>query len=564
MTTTETTMRDRIEQTVRALAENIGPRSPGSAAEYEAAQYLHDALIGIGLASHIEAFESASDLAMSAILAVGDDEIGCMPVMFSPADEVTGNLIFIGNDISTPPNGTSVKGDIGLLAAGPDMFARHDTIQAWEAAGLAAMIVACPTPDRINGKIVRTPRIERMPVVAVSWRDGWRLMRRAGETARVSVTHEQTKRHTSQNVTATIPAATDTPEWIALGAHYDTAPGCPGAADNAAGVAVIIELARQLRDATLAVNIEVVLTGSEEFGGDDFISRGARAFINNRNDRIEHCLGYVDVCYVGAPMGVPQLFAGGPKPFCDAVLSAPQRLNPQPRGKAFVGGDQGAAEQTGVPHVRLIDGLSSAQPGYHTADDNMDHLNLDILPDYVHDAHLILDAVAIAPRALKWVHGDACLIRPAQQGDVDAICEITADAFGPVSMDRMREEHFATQLGGNSWQVHKCGVLRRWLHENLYTTIVAETEGRIVGYATYLLHADKDIAEIGNNAVAPAQQGKGIGSALQREVLARIKREGYRRLMVTTLSHDEPAIRMYERLGAEPYARSVHLLAELD
>src|SRR5262245_10076884 len=38
------------------------------------------------------------------------------------------------------------------------------------------------------------------------------------------------------------------PEVIVVGAHYDSAPGTPGANDNASGAAAVIELARLLRD----------------------------------------------------------------------------------------------------------------------------------------------------------------------------------------------------------------------------------------------------------------------------------------------------------------------------
>jgi Zn-dependent M28 family amino/carboxypeptidase len=53
-----------------------------------------------------------------------------------------------------------------------------------------------------------------------------------------------------RNVDATIeppPDNTD-PDVIVVGAHYDSAPGTPGANDNGSGAAAVIELARLLRD----------------------------------------------------------------------------------------------------------------------------------------------------------------------------------------------------------------------------------------------------------------------------------------------------------------------------
>jgi hypothetical protein len=71
-----------------------------------------------------------------------------------------------------------------------------------------------------------------------------------------------------RNIDATVepPAAPSDPEVIVIGAHYDSAPGTPGANDNASGAAAVIELARLLRDlgATSSKRIRFVLFVNEE------------------------------------------------------------------------------------------------------------------------------------------------------------------------------------------------------------------------------------------------------------------------------------------------------------
>jgi hypothetical protein len=64
------------------------------------------------------------------------------------------------------------------------------------------------------------------------------------------------------------------PEVIVVGAHYDSAPGTPGANDNATGSAAVIELARLLRDLSgkMQNRIRLVLFVNEEppyFGSDE-------------------------------------------------------------------------------------------------------------------------------------------------------------------------------------------------------------------------------------------------------------------------------------------------------
>jgi len=73
---------------------------------------------------------------------------------------------------------------------------------------------------------------------------------------------------TVRNIDAIIEprAAAPAPETIVVGAHYDSAPGTPGANDNASGAAAVIELARLLRelDGKTGKRIRLVLFVNEE------------------------------------------------------------------------------------------------------------------------------------------------------------------------------------------------------------------------------------------------------------------------------------------------------------
>lgn len=65
-------------------------------------------------------------------------------------------------------------------------------------------------------------------------------------------------------------------EIVVVGAHYDTAYDTPGADDNASGVAVLLELARLLRDVPLDRTVQFVAFVNEEppwFRGDQMGSR---------------------------------------------------------------------------------------------------------------------------------------------------------------------------------------------------------------------------------------------------------------------------------------------------
>lgn len=66
---------------------------------------------------------------------------------------------------------------------------------------------------------------------------------------------------TSANVSATLPGSE---RLVILGAHLDTVPGSPGANDNAAGVGVLLELARYLKQQPPGVTVRFVAFCSEE------------------------------------------------------------------------------------------------------------------------------------------------------------------------------------------------------------------------------------------------------------------------------------------------------------
>jgi Zn-dependent M28 family amino/carboxypeptidase len=53
---------------------------------------------------------------------------------------------------------------------------------------------------------------------------------------------------------------------IVIGTHYDTVPGSPGADDNATGVAVLLELARDIASGPLKYPVQLVAFDMEEYG----------------------------------------------------------------------------------------------------------------------------------------------------------------------------------------------------------------------------------------------------------------------------------------------------------
>lgn len=84
------------------------------------------------------------------------------------------------------------------------------------------------------------------------------------------------------NIFATLPSTSQSEEYIILGAHYDTELDCPGAIDNATGVALIFEVFSTLSHESIRnKNVTVVFFDQEE---EDLVGSQAFAkFIKAKN-----------------------------------------------------------------------------------------------------------------------------------------------------------------------------------------------------------------------------------------------------------------------------------------
>jgi ribosomal protein S18 acetylase RimI-like enzyme len=556
------TRTERIQAVVRHLSETIGPRPPGSRAEATGAKFVAKQFANAGLDPRVETFVTPSHVAVEATLErlFRGTTLPCLPTQYSVAGDVAGTLVFLGNNGQPRQDEASLRGAIGLLLPEGGIEARIRLLERLQEEGLAGLVVISPYMNEILTKGIRFPEITGYPIVAVSWRVGNQLASAAGERFRLAVRHEAGASEHSQNVVAEIPGTG--PNWLVVSAHNDTAAFAPGALDNASGTALLVELARELAGTTPAAAIRLVSTGCEEYGRRDGVGAGAQAFCEAHADELDRCVGWIEIDDVGNQLGDLTVYAAGRKPFLDLVRQATPPPHTRFPGKAGCGCDHGAAEQRGLPYVWFTDSAGLPRPCYHTPADTVEFFAPDKVATYVLYVADVVRAVADGASPLPIDREDERVLRQATFADLDAIGEVVRLAFGPVSFDRMREEFFDEELGGHPWHDYKGGGVVSSVRANIYQCLVTEIEGQVVGFATFLLDAARGIATIGNNAVHPDFQGRGIGSAQQREVDRRMREEGYTRFQVTTLTNDVPAQRMYERLGYQRIVGSINYLRQ--
>ncbi|KPK78941.1 MAG: hypothetical protein AMJ81_14275 [Phycisphaerae bacterium SM23_33] len=512
---------------MRFLAEEIGPRPPGSKAERRTAEWLAQQFAEMGYEPAIEEFACPAHGAEGASLSGLAQEIQVYPTQHSPVGRVSGALRWLG--FGEEHLLKELDGSIGVLMARGSLAERHRLLDRLESAGMRGVIVAGPYANTVTGKAVRSGRLNRLLTATISLRAARRLPNHFGQRVTLEITGDRPEvTGTSQNVLTRLPGSG--PHSLVVCSHYDTAACCPGALDNATGIALMLELARRFKGRRPAATLLFVGTGAEEFGAEDYCGRGLAPFFQARLDDLPNFIACFAVDGVGDALGVRQLRVSGPRAFAAAV-----------------------------PTFENV----SVGPHYHGPEDTPDIVDFDALADMLPVCSATMDALAECRPFYRYVRKDDLLIRPARWDDIPAICEITRQAFGPFSLARMREDFFGEQVGGKPWHRHKVESVRAAAQGQLDWHIVAEIDGQAVGYASYFLRVRApDIAEVGNNAVRPEHQGRGIGMAMQQEIMARLEEEGFRRWTVTTLINDIPAQRIYAKMGFQELTRMLIYLRQ--
>ena len=146
---------------------------------------------------------------------------------------------------------------------------------------------------------------------------------------------------------------------IVVGAHYDSVDIGEGALDNAAGVALLLELALRLRGRPTPFTIEFVTFGAEEAGWWGSRDYYARTVAGTRGEVV--CMVNLDVPTGGdklyghseaGPAGWPRQHALDLARDLGIPLRAQPGLNPEyPRGTAGDWSDQRWFRQGGIPYL---------------------------------------------------------------------------------------------------------------------------------------------------------------------------------------------------------------------
>ncbi len=228
-----------------------------------------------------------------------------------------------------------------------------------------------------------------------------------------------------ENLEIEIPGTSKPGEIVVVGAHYDSVRGCPGANDNASGVAALLELARALKDFQPArtlrfvafVNEEPPFCFTREMGSDQYAARSQA-----RGERVVAMLSLETIGYYSAAKGSQRY----PMPFDLFYPSAGDFIavvgNLRSRGlvRRSVGtfrqavrfpcegvaapgylpgifwSDQWAFWRRGYRAVMVTDTAPFRYPYYHTEEDTVEKIDYDRLARVVTGLEAIVRDLASA------------------------------------------------------------------------------------------------------------------------------------------------------------------------
>jgi ribosomal protein S18 acetylase RimI-like enzyme len=143
-------------------------------------------------------------------------------------------------------------------------------------------------------------------------------------------------------------------------------------------------------------------------------------------------------------------------------------------------------------------------------------------------------------------------IRTASIADAEAITDVHIASLGAAYAGLFP----ATELARVDAR-DRAGRWRDHLAEGTSTTLLAEEDGRLVGFVDFGLCRDDDVppsavGEVMSVYVRPDAWGRGLGRALMREALARLHGGGLAETVLWVMEANRQAVGFYEHLGFVP------------
>ncbi|QVK21189.1 DUF4910 domain-containing protein [Mycoplasmatota bacterium] len=368
---------DRAMSVIQYLTD-VSPRIAGLDGEKAAGEYILGEFNKLGFASNLEEFPVKYFKANECNLKINDGndtfELDSNCFSFSSSTPDGGlkriPLIYGSFGTSSDVKDINMEGKIAVVKRGEITF--RDKVIKCANRGAIGVIVINAVDAPLNSTLLDESPI---PAVSVSLSEGTKIMDIINnEDASADLLVDTViKDSVSNNIIGIKSSDEEDAKTLIIGAHYDSV-DCPGANDNASGVAGLMELANILKDHTLPFNVHFMTFGSEEIGliGSDFTVNN-NTLIQENKDNI---IGMINLDMIGKGRQFTILKA---KTYTDDTIynlasTAAKELNITSYSDYSENSDHSSFESKGIPVVFLT--YRPYDPiYYHTKMDTIDTID---------------------------------------------------------------------------------------------------------------------------------------------------------------------------------------------
>lgn len=207
--------------------------------------------------------------------------------------------------------------------------------------------------------------VENSPIQGVNlhYKDAVELVEKGASQVKLILRQKKVTR-ISRNISTRIEGSDKAEEMLTLSAHYDSVPQGPGAYDNMAGAAIIMELARYFTENLPRRTMEFIWFGAEETG-----LWGSRAYVKEHEKELFRHRFNMNVDLAGQLIGGTVIGVTADSTVCQMLSYI---VHEEGMGVSFINGIWGSDSNTfawkGIPSMTLNrDGF-----GMHTRYDTID------------------------------------------------------------------------------------------------------------------------------------------------------------------------------------------------
>ncbi len=388
----------RTYKHIEYLSKTIGARVSGTEQEKKAADYVAGQFEAFGLKPQILTFNVDNDVATHFKLEIIEPTLGeiqALPLVGTPdtPDEgLSAEIVFV--ETQHPPHiGRHIEGKIVFLVNGGLLGRDLQPLLKYKPLALVLVgktVGADPNTFHVIMKETNKP-FDLIPTLHITYQDALNIFNAGAKRARILL---KTERKPSQSyvVYADVPGSSFPDEIIVIGGHMDSVPRDPGATDNAAGTATMLELARLYAERGSKRTLRFAAWGSEEgglLGSMKYVlelkkkhlqEKQAKDYIEGySNTEMEQHLLNINLDVLGMSLGSNAAYYVGPQALGEYVktLSCELGVHHTVSTKLY-GSDHLSFANIGVPSVAFArEGVGTQY--MHTAGDALDLISADQL-----------------------------------------------------------------------------------------------------------------------------------------------------------------------------------------